>query len=290
MDAKENIWDVPYHKAFFKTSHNSYELSIREQLNEGVRGLEYDLHDDKIQELEDFEVYHLQNHIDVLLGEDGNPNDLLFSNWLKVLDDWSSEQNGEHAPITLFIELKDGIIDSNNEPEELYGIKKMNKIISESINPKILYTFKEFKEHNYNWPTVRDLKGRILLVLVSYWGGYWAASEDGFESRLKYLNSSLDCKDDVCFVSWVQEDQGEKALFLKEKSHFWKCSLEFSTKSFTENNRFQRLTRADFDKIVWGRHVKTYYNKNYEKGFRCNFPATDMWGSEKYHSCFPWSI
>ncbi|MFX1587221.1 MAG: hypothetical protein ACFFC1_03615, partial [Promethearchaeota archaeon] len=63
MVTKEETWDIPFHKAFFKTSHNSYELSIREQLNKGVRGLEYDLHDDKIQELEDFEVYHLQDHI-----------------------------------------------------------------------------------------------------------------------------------------------------------------------------------------------------------------------------------
>ncbi|TET58028.1 MAG: hypothetical protein E3J52_09305 [Promethearchaeota archaeon] len=290
MAVKEKIWDLPYHEAFFKTSHNSYEHSIREQLSNGVRGLEYDLHDDKIQELEDFEVYHLQNHIDVLLGEDGNPNNLLFSRWLKVLDDWSNEQNKEHAPITLFVELKDGIIDSNNEPDELYGIKKMNKIIMDSFNSKTLFTFKDFRENNYKWPTVRELKGCILLILVSYWGGYWAASEDGFESRLKYLNNCLEAKDDVCFVSWVQEDKGEKSSFLKEKSHFWKCSLDYSTKSFTENNKFQRLTRADFDKIVWGRHVKTYYNKNYEKGYRCNFPATDAWRSEKYNSCFPWSI
>ncbi len=290
MAVKEKIWDLPYHEAFFKTSHNSYEHSIREQLSNGVRGLEYDLHDDKIQELEDFEVYHLQNHIDVLLGEDGNPNNLLFSRWLKVLDDWSNEQNKEHAPITLFVELKDGIIDSNNEPDELYGIKKMNKIIMDSFNSKTLFTFKDFRENNYKWPTVRELKGCILLILVSYWGGYWAASEDGFESRLKYLNNCLEAKDDVCFVSWVQEDKGEKSSFLKEKSHFWKCSLDYSTKSFTENNKFQRLTRADFDKIVWGRHVKTYYNKNYEKGYRCNFPATDAWRSEKYNLCFPWSI
>ena len=290
MPAKEKVWDVPYHEAFFKTSHNSYEHSIREQLNNGVRGLEYDLHDDKIQELEDFEVYHLKNHIDVLRGEDGNPNNLLFSHWLKVLNDWSSEQNKEHAPITLFVELKDGIIDLNNEPDELYGIKKMNKIIMDSFTSKTLYTFKDFRENNYKWPTVRELKGCILLVLVSYWGGYWAASEDGFESRLKYLNNCLEAKDDVCFVSWVQEDKGEKSSFLKEKSHFWKCNLDYSTKSFIENNKLQRLTRADFDKIVWGRHVKTYYNKNYEKGYRCNFPATDAWGSEKYNSCFPWSI
>lgn len=289
MAVKEK-WDIPYHKAFFKTSHNSYELSIREQLNKGVRGLEYDLHDDKIQELDDFEVYHLQNHIDVLLGEDGNPNDLLFSNWLNVLDDWSSEQNKEHAPITLFIELKDGIIDSNNEPEELYGFKKMNKIIMDSFKPKTLFTFKDFRDNNYKWPTVRELKGCILLVLVSYWGGYWAASEEGFESRLKYLNNCLEGKDDVCFVSWVQEDQGEKASYLKEKSNFWKCDLEYSTKHFDENDKAQRATRADFDKIVWGRHVKTYYNKDYEKGYRVNFPATDAWGTDKYDSCFHWAI
>ena len=290
MTLIEKIWDIPYHKAFFKTSHNSYIHSIREQLSKGVRGLEYDIHDDKIQELEDFEVYHLQNHIDSLLDEDGNPNNLLLTNWLKLLDDWSDEQNKDHTPITLFIELKDSIIDSNNEPEELYGIKKLNKIIVDAFNSNTLFTFKDFRENNFNWPTVRELKGRIIIVLVSYWGGYWAANEGGFNSRLKYLNNCLEGMDDVCFVSWVQEDQGDKVSYLKEKSHFWKCSLEFSTKNFSQNSESQRVTRADFDKIVWGMHIKTYYKKNYEKGYRCNFPATDVWGTEKYDSCFPWSI
>ena len=286
----ENRANIPYHQAFFKTSHNSYEHSIREQLDKGVRGLEYDIHDDKIQELGDFEVYHLKNNIDVLLGEDGNPNDYLFSNWLKVLNDWSNEQNREHAPITLFIELKDNIIDSNNEPDELYGIKKFNKIITDAFKSNTLFTFKDFRENNFKWPTVKELKGCILIVLVSYWGGYWAASEGGFDSRLKYLKNCSEGKDDVCFVSWVQEDKGNEVSYLKEKAHFWKCSLDYSTKNFAENNRSQRLTRADFDKIVWGRHVKTYFNKNFEKGYRCNFPATDTWGTDKYDSCFPWSI
>jgi len=290
MSLKDELWDIPYHKAFFKTSHNSYVHSIREQLNKGVRGLEYDIHDNKIQQLEDFEVYHLENHIDSLLSEDGNPNDLLLSNWLKVLNDWSDDQNKEHAPITLFIELKDNIIDSNNEPEELYGIKKLNQIIVDSFNSDTLFTFKDFKEKDYKWPTVRELKGCIIIVLVSYWGGYWAASEGGFDSRVKYLDNCLQGKDDICFVSWVQEDQGEKSSYLKENSHFWKCSLEYSTKNFSQNSESQRLTRADFDKIVLGMHVKTYYNKIYENGYRCNFPATDVWGTDKYDTCFPWSF
>jgi len=286
----EKRWDLPYHKAFFKTSHNSYIHSIRDQLNKGVRGLEYDIHDNNIQELEDFEVYHLENHIDSLLKVDNNPNDLLLSSWLKVLNDWSNEQNKDHAPITLFIELKDSIIDSNNKPEDLYGIKKLNRIILDSFNSNTLFTFKDFREVDFEWPTVRELKGKIIIVLVSYWGGYWAAGEGGFESRLKYLNNCLEGKDDVCFVSWVQEDQGDKALYLKKNSHYWKCSLEFSTKNFSHISKSQKVTRADFDKIVWGMHIKTYYNKNYENGYRCNFPATCEWGTDKYNSCFPWSI
>jgi hypothetical protein len=289
MISEEKRWDLPYNKAFFKTSHNSYVLSVREQLNKGVRGLEYDIYANKLQELGDFEVYHLEKHIDSLLNEDGNPDNLLLSNWLKVLNDWSEEQNKEHAPITLFVELKDSIIDVANATEEIYGIKKLNQIILDSINSKTLYTYKDFRENNYKWPSVRALKGKIILVLVSYWGGYWAASEGGFESRLKYLNNCLEGKEDICFVSWVQEDKGDKAVYLKEKSQFWKCSLEYSTENFSHNSESQRLTRADFDKIVWGMHVKTYFHKNYEKGYRCNFPATDEWGSEKYDSCFPWS-
>jgi len=226
----------------------------------------------------------------VLLGKDGNPEDYLFSNWLKVLKDWSNDQNKEHAPITLFVELKDNIIDSNNDPDELYGIKRLNRIITASFEPQTLFTFKNFRENNYKWPTVKELKGCILIVLVSYWGGYWAASEGGLDSRLKYLNNCLEGRDDVCFVSWVQEDKGNKSKYLREKAHFWKCNLDYSSKNFTQNNKAQRLTRADFDKIVWGRHVKTYFNKNYEKGYRCNFPATDAWATEKYNSCFPWSI
>ncbi len=290
MSLKEELWDIPYHKAFFKTSHNSYVHSIREQLNKGVRGLEYDIHDNKIQQLEDFEVYHLENHVDSLLSENGNPSNLLLSNWLKVLDDWSNDQNKEHAPITLFIELKDNIIDSNNEPEELYGIKKLNQIIVNSFTSATLFTFKNFREKSFKWPTVRELKGCIIIVLVSYWGGYWAANEGGFNSRVRYMNNCLQGKDDICFVSWVQEDQGEKSSYLKENSYFWKCSLGYSTKNFSQNSESQRVTRADFDKIVWGMHVKTYYNKSYENGYRCNFPATDVWGTDKYNNCFPWSF
>jgi len=44
--------------------------------------------------------------------------------------------------------------------------------------------------------------------------------------------------------------------------------IELSTKHYEENVNLQRSTRVDFDKLRMGRHVKTYYEKNYENGFR----------------------
>ena len=283
-------WDVPYHQAFFKTSHNSFNTSIRKQLNHGVRGLEYDIHDNRIQELEDFEVYHLPRHVDVAINVDGNPGDLLLSNWLTLLRDWSDEQNNELAPITLFIELKDCIVDANNEPSELYGIKKLNEVILNTLSPEYLYSHADFRKNDNKWPTVRELKGRVIIVLTSYWGGYWASSEGGFESRLKYLDNCLKGEDDICFVSWIEEDKGKQKILMKENARFWKCSIEYSTDHYEENVKLQRSTRVDFDKIRMGRHVKTYYDKNYENGFRANFLATDSWNEEKYDKVFPWSV
>ena len=283
-------WDIPYHHAFFKTSHNSYNISVRKQLDRGVRGIEYDIHDDRIQEVGDFEVYHLPKHVDAAINVNGNPGDLLLSNWLTLLKDWSDEQNNAHAPITLFIELKDCIIDANNEPSEKYGIKRLNNVILDALSPNYLYSHRDFVKDNFQWPTIRELKGRIIVVLTSYWGGYWASNEGGFESRLKYLNYCLKVEDDVCFVSWIEEDRGKQKKFMKDKATFWKCSLEFSTKNYEENLKLQRPTRVDYDKIKMGRHVKTYYEKNFESGFKANFLSTDSWAEEKYAKVFPWSI
>ena len=290
MSSRETMWDVPYHKAFFKTSHNSFNISIRKQLNHGVRGLEYDIHDDRIQEVGDFEVYHLPKHVDTAINVDGNPGNLLLSNWLTLLKDWSYEQSNDHAPITLFIELKDCIVDANNEPSELYGIKRLNKVILDVLSPNYLYSYSDFRKNNHQWPIVSELKGRVIIVLTSYWGGYWASSEGGFDSRLQYLNNCLKGEDDVCFVSWIEEDKGKQKVYMKDKATFWKCSLEFSTEHFAESVKLQRPTRVDYDKIRMGRHVKTYYEKNYENGFRANFMATDSWAEEKYNKVFPWSI
>jgi hypothetical protein len=259
-----------------------------------VRGLEYDIHDDKIQQLNDFEVYHLNRIQNVKSNDEGNPSDFLLSNWLKILQDWSNRQGKEHAPITLFIELKNSPVDSNTKPDSLYGIEKLNQIITDSISLNKLYTYNNFREMDFKWPTVKELSGRLILVLMSYWGGTWASNEGGFESRLKYLSKSLNSKKGICFVSWVEEDPVDKSLMLKKKANFWKCSIENSTEKFIENVKSQRLTIVDLDEIDYNgdrcKHGKTHYEKNYYNGYRCNFPITDSWNSDEYDNAFPWSI
>ena len=77
---------------------------------------------------------------------------------------------------------------------------------------------------------------------------------------------------------------------MKENARFWKCSIELSTKYYEENVKLQRPTRVDYDKIRMGRHIKTFYKKNYETGFRANFLATDSIYKEEYNKVFPWSV
>jgi len=123
-------------------------------------------------------------------------------------------------------------IDANNEPSELYGIKRLNEVILDVLSPNYLYSHGDFRKNDNRWPTVRELKGRVIIVLTSYWGGYWASNEGGFDSRLQYLNNFLKSEDDICFVSWIEEDRGKQKVFMKEKATFWKCNIELSTKHY----------------------------------------------------------
>jgi len=110
---------------------------------------------------------------------------------------------------------------------------------------------------------VRENESHIKLRFHKFLKLMVISREGGFESRLRYLKDSIAGRDDICFVSWTQEDKGKEVLYMKEKTYFWKCNLEYSTKNYQKNIEAQRVTRADYDKIIWGKHVKPYYKKNY---------------------------
>lgn len=281
---------IGYNNAYFKTSHNSYCLSVKELLNKGVRGLEFDIHDANIKEKGEFEVYHVDWHLGTKLNEGGNPSNHLLSSWLNLLIDWSDNYNNDHAPITLFLELKDNFVDENNQPSGKHGLSRLDEIINGSIPKEKLYTFSEFLKKGKKWPSIRELKGKLVLVLLSFWDGKYASNEGGLKSRYKYFKGALEGELGSCFVAWVEGDKGSMGKELKNQTCFWNCDIETSKKELDIIREREIITRVDFDKINRGRHLKTYYKKNFEAGYRCNFPSTDEFDKEAYNCVFPWFI
>jgi hypothetical protein len=281
---------IGYNNAYFKTSHNSYSLSVKDLLNRGVRGLEFDIHDANIREKGEFEVYHVDWHLGTKLNEGGNPPNHLLSNWLELLTNWSNIEDGDHAPITLFLELKDNLVDNNNNPSDKFGLKRLDEIVLKTIPNEKLFTFQDFLNGGKNWPTVHELKGKIILVLLSFWNGRYASNEGGLNSRYKYFEGALKGDLGACFVAWIEGDKGSMGEKLKEQTCFWNCDIETSKRELDIIREREIITRVDFDKINRGRHLKTYYKKNFEAGYRCNFPSTDEFDKEAYNCVFPWFI
>ncbi len=202
---------------------------------------------------------------------------------MNLLIDWSDNYNNDHAPITLFLELKDNFVDENNQPSGKHGLSRLDEIINGSIPKEKLYTFSEFLKKGKKWPSIRELKGKLVLVLLSFWDGKYASNEGGLKSRYKYFKGALEGELGSCFVAWVEGDKGSMGKELKNQTCFWNCDIETSKKELDIIREREIITRVDYDKIKRGRHLKTYYKKNFEAGYRCNFPSTDEFDKEAYN-------
>ncbi len=152
---------IVFSDAFFKSTHNSYSGeergSITEQLNEGIRGLEFDIHDNDFEQIGDYRLGHYSHDAEVSLGN-GNPQTTLLTDWLLIVAQWSI-QNPTHAPITLTLDIKDDFTDNINFDNG--NMAKLNNTLVETIGTK-LFTPGDLNEE---WPTIEDLSGRILIVL-----------------------------------------------------------------------------------------------------------------------------
>lgn len=288
-----------YQKSFYKTSHNSYQRdrSIPYQLDNGARGLELDINDDDYEDLNYLQIGHWFTN-DLLNGNhygDGNPDDDKFENWLKVIVKWS-EENRNHTPITLFIELKswhwknlEGVIDS---------------VIKNSIPSNILFPFIELGKYFPNdftpWPLKNRLKGKIIVVLTSFWGWFHAGKE-GWTTRWNYYNND-NCN--AAFVAWTEDDEinmgstDRRPLTLKNESRFYMCNKTLGNLYF--HQEAQKLIRSDYDGTdIFGydppatmddpvpQHIPP---KGYSNGFRINFPIADYWNDDPYNNLYPFDI
>src|SRR5262249_44693247 len=137
----------------FAATHNSYaggrRASIRAQLDGGVRALELDVHDEDFSNA-GFRVGHSFPGDDVF-HEDGNPAGDELDAWLGTISTWSLDHRA-HAPITLMLDLKDAIGELGELDELLVRAFGERVYAAPSLGDGI-------------WPTVAELRGRILVVL-----------------------------------------------------------------------------------------------------------------------------
>jgi len=145
----------------FRTTHNSYSGkdrgSLPQQLDRGIRCLEFDFHDNGYEEVGDFRVGHLKPGSEVALGN-GNPNTLLLRDWLGTIATWSNAHPG-HAPIAVTFDAKDDLTDN----EDGGDLEDFNLTLEGAFGGR-LFTRDDFDRAGA-WPDLEQLRDRVLCVL-----------------------------------------------------------------------------------------------------------------------------
>ena len=166
LDPPDERLNIPFHRGIFGATHNSYSGgdrgSIVTQLNQGIRGLELDFHDDDYGDRPDWQVGHFDPGEDVLFGN-GNPIGDGLTNWLRVIKTWSQNNSG-HGPITLVLDSKDPL-DDNYGPEH-GNLGTLNQRLLNIFGDRLMAA----EEVTGEWPAVRAFVDRILVVLSGHRG------------------------------------------------------------------------------------------------------------------------
>jgi hypothetical protein len=153
-----------YDNTLFPTTHNSYSGGARgtilEQLDMGIRAIEFDFHDDGYSHVEDYRVGHLLPRGELALGG-GNPTTPLLRDWLQAVSAWVAA-NPTATPITLILDSKDNLTDNAAGDLEDFNL------LLESVFGARLFT-REQKGAG-PWPDVEVLQGRVLCVLSGHQG------------------------------------------------------------------------------------------------------------------------
>ena len=290
------------------TTHNSYRWSLTQQLEYGIRGFELDIHDtwtvvERVKRFftflkifpgkGNFKVGHWAPGHEINHKAPGNPQSNNLEEWLKVISDWS-RQKPAHAPITVFLDIKRDLQDRNNRPHKNFGLIRLNEQISTAVelknktsHRKRLYTKKEYLEHygvsGSQWPTIRELRGRIIVVLMSFHvfpdiiEELLPIVEDYgvslMHTRQTYQTGEIEGKniDPICFVAFNPDDRKKEGFY---------PSLERESLFVTGYNpeEFQAFWNK-------GKIVRTDYNPKSEwPSFPpyVNFPATNKWNDPLY--------
>jgi len=292
------------------TTHNSYRWSLIEQLEYGIRGFELDIHDtwtifERIKRFftllkiypgkGNFKVGHWAPGHEVNHKASGNPRSNKFEGWLKVIYNWS-QQKPTHGPITIFLDIKRDLQDRNNRPHEKFGLIRFNEQISTVFKSKNkdgqrtkIYTKKEYLNQyggpGSQWPTIRELRGRIILVLMSFHVFPNIIEDfiplvDDFgislmQTRQTYQIGEIEGKiiNPLCFVAFNPDDRENEGYFpsMERDSMFVTAYYPEEFHSFWNKGK---IIRTDYNPKEQWPPFPPYVN----------FPATNNWNDPNYKS------
>lgn len=157
------VADPPLPSAVFRATHNSYSGdvdgtrgSIVRQLDQGVRFIELDIHDNEYAANRDYSIGH--DSPGDLVDHAGNPASNLLRDWLTVIDTWAAEHPAA-APITVALDVKDDLTD--NTSYAAGNLAALNDTLTGVFGDKLLRA----SDYPATPPTVGELRGRVLAVL-----------------------------------------------------------------------------------------------------------------------------
>ncbi|MFC1476153.1 phosphatidylinositol-specific phospholipase C domain-containing protein [Candidatus Zixiibacteriota bacterium] len=152
-----------YNEAHFASTHNSYSgdiggarRSIIEQLDHGIRCIELDIHIDGFAAY-GYRVGHASPG-DEVFHQGENPISDKLSVWLDVVANWS-DQHPTHAPITIYIDAKDEFGVSYAAGNFAHLIEDLEQAFGDRL-------FKAEKMESGDWPTVEELRGKVITVIT----------------------------------------------------------------------------------------------------------------------------
>jgi len=158
--------DIPFSKATFKATHNSYSGpipsfnrgSIPQQLEAGIRFVEFDINCVDYPRVGDYQVGHETPGREVH-HQDGNPSTLVLEDWLGVIAEWS-DNHADHVPITVGLDLKNNL--AKLETVHDGNPAALNRHVRNALGDKL---FTPVELGDGEWPTVAELRGKIMVVM-----------------------------------------------------------------------------------------------------------------------------
>ncbi|MBZ5710504.1 phosphatidylinositol-specific phospholipase C domain-containing protein [Nannocystis pusilla] len=161
----------------FDASHEYSHAPLDVQLDaQGVRAFELDVH----KGLSAFEVYH----ISVI---DSVTTCSTLSECLGVIGGWSLA-HPQHVPIVVWIEIKDS---TGGLPIGAGDLDAIDDVIREALPPEQLFTPDDLRGAHADvraaleaegWPTLAQVRGQVLVVLLNVEDGHAQEYTDGFTS------------------------------------------------------------------------------------------------------------